>query len=160
MPDPEPDADTLARLAAWEEGQGAFDDPASHPDIARMRADFDALPETRALQTIIDAAQNDPAAPLPVTVDVQPGLLALLTHIEGLDSKRAGRAPLSQERLLSGLISNHLENLLHALVTDPTRHPHYAKAWNALCAQAGAGELSVPDGMPSAGPESDEEGVF
>ncbi|PKP85777.1 MAG: hypothetical protein CVT80_00705 [Alphaproteobacteria bacterium HGW-Alphaproteobacteria-2] len=154
------DPDFDAALSAWETGAGNTPDPAPHPALARVKAQFAAHPAVCDLTRVLDAAQNDVGDPVPVTVRLQPGLLALLMHIEGLDAEQAKRAPLSQERVLSGLISNHLENLLHTLVTDPTHHPHFAKTWNVLCAQAGAAALSVPDGMPSAGPESDEESVF
>lgn len=87
----------------------------------------------------------DTRDPVQVTVEVQPGLLALLAHAERLDAARAGRQAESPERVLSQHVSNHLENLLHAFAADPTSHPHFAAIWNGLCADAGAPELVVPN---------------
>lgn len=137
-----------AALSAWESGAGNTPDPAPHPALARIRAQFDAHPDVCTLSRVLDAAQNDASNPVAVTVEVQPGLLALLEHIESLDAA-AGRASAPIERVLAQVLNNHLEHLLHGLVTDPTSHPHYARLWNSLCAEAGAPELAVPDGAAS-----------
>lgn len=147
-------------LDAWEEGEGDTPDPAPHPKRARLHALFEVLPEVRTLSRVLDAAMNDASDPVPVTIAVQPGLLRLLAHIEGLDAAAAGRAPEPISASLAQRVHNDLENLLHQLATDPTNHPHYAKAWNALCAAEGAPELAVPDGTPQSGPQAGERGVF
>lgn len=147
-------------LDTYEEGQGDTPDPATHPKLADLRAAFDALPDVRRLNGLLPAAMNDASDPVPLTITVQPGLLCLLAHIEGLDAAAAGRAPEPVSASLSQRVRNDLENLLHQLATDPTNHPHYAKAWNALCAAEGAPELAVPDGTPQSGPQAGERGVF
>lgn len=149
-----------AALDAWEEGQGDTPDPAPHPKRARLHALFEVLPEVRTLSRVLDAAMNDASDPVPVTIAVQPGLLRLLAHIEGLDAAAAGRAPEPVSASLAQRVHNDLHNVLHWLATDPTSHPHYAKAWNALCAAEGAPELAVPDGTPQSGPQAGERGVF
>lgn len=147
-------------LDAWEAGEGDTPDPAPHPKRARLHALFEVLPEVRTLSRVLDAAMNDASDPVPVTIAVQPGLLRLLAHIEGLDAAAAGRAPEPVSASLAQRVHNDLENLLHQLATDPTNHPHYAKAWNALCAAEGAPELAAPDGTPQSGPQAGERGVF
>lgn len=147
-------------LDAWEEGEGDTPDPAPHPKRARLHALFEVLPEVRTLSRVLDAAMNDASDPVPVTIAVQPGLLRLLAHIEGLDAAAAGRAPEPVSTSLAQRARNDLHNLLHQLATDPTSHPYYAKAWNALCAAESAPELAVPDGTPQSGPQAGERGVF
>lgn len=147
-------------LDAWEEGEGDTPDPAPHPKRARLHALFEVLPEVRTLSHVLDAAMNDASDPVPVTITVRPGLLRLLAHVEGLYAAAAGRAPTPISTALTQRVSNDLENLLHWLVTDPTSHPHYAKAWNALCAAEGAPELAVPAATPQSAPEKGERGVF
>lgn len=149
-----------AALDAWETGQGNTPDPAPHPKLAELRATFDALPDVRELNGLLDAAMNDTADQVPVTITMQPGLLRLLAHVAGLDAAAAGRAPEPVSVSLAQRVRNDLENLLHQLATDPTSDPHYAKAWNALCAAADAPELAVPDGTPQSGPQAGERGVF
>lgn len=134
-----------AALSAWELSGGNTPDPAPHPALARIRAQFAAHPDVCALSRLLDAAQNDAADPVAVTLEAQPGLLALLAHIESLDAAAAGRAPAPPERIFNQIIANYLENRLHGLVADPTTHPHYARLWNRFCAAAGAPELAVPD---------------
>lgn len=147
-------------LDAYEEGQGDTPDPVPHPKRARLHALFEVLPEVRTLSRVLDAAMNDASDPVPVTITVQPGLLRLLAHIEGLDAAAAGRAPEPISTSLAQRVHNDLENLLHQLATDPTSHPDYAKAWNALCAAEDAPELAVPAGTPQSGPQAGERGVF
>jgi len=154
---PEEDADDAA-LAAWELGAGNTPDSAPHPKLAHLRALFAAHPDVAALTRACDAAMNDADAPVPVTVEVQPGLLRLLAHIETLDT--AARASAPPERAASQIIGNYLEHLLHRLVTDPTGHPHFAEVWNALCAAEGAPELAVPTGTVEPTPPQAEEGPF
>ena len=131
------------QLSAWEHGAGDTPDLPPHPKRAALKSRFAAHPDACRLEAALNAAMNDPADPVPVTVDVQPGLLALLAHVERLDAARAGRAPEPPPRLLSQLVANQLEHLLHGLATDPTRHPHYAELWNGLCAAEDAPELAV-----------------
>jgi len=133
-----------AALSAWETGVGDTPDAPPHPKLAALQSRFAHHADVCALRAMLDAAMNDGAAPVPVTVTVQPGLLALLAHIERIDSARADRAELSPSAVLTQTISNYLENLLHTLVTDTTSHPHFADLWNNLCAEAGAPELAVP----------------
>lgn len=147
-------------LDAWEEGEGDTPDPAPHPKRARLNALFEVLPEVRTLSRVLDAAINDASDPVPVTITVQPGLLRLLVHIAGLDAAAAGRAPEPVSASLAQRAHNDLENLLHLLAADPTSHPYYAKAWNALCAAGDAPELAVPDGTLQSGPQAGERGVF
>ena len=149
-----------AALDAWEAGEGDTPDPAPHPKLARLHALFEVLPEVRTLTRVLDGAMNDTADPVSVTIAVQPGLLRLLAHIAGLDAAAAGRAPAPVSAALSERAHNDLHNLLHGLVTAPTRHPHYAKAWNDLCAAEGAPELAVPAEPPQSGPQAGERGVF
>lgn len=149
-----------AALSAWERGAGDTPDPAPHPKRARVKALFEALPEVAELERVLSGAMNDPAKPIPLTIEVQPGLLQLLAHIEQIDAGRAGRPPSPPHRLLSQAVSNQLEDLLHRLITDPTNHPHYAQAWNALCAAEEALDLTIPDGMAPGGPEKGKEGPF
>ena len=156
---PEEDA-AAAALAAWELGVGNTPDPAPHPKLAHLRALFAAHPDVAALSRVLDAAISDANDPVPVTIEVQPGLLRLLAQIETLDAATADRAALPVERIVSHIVSNHLENLLHQLVTDPTGHPHFAEAWNALCAAEGAPELAVPTGTAEPTPPQAEEGPF
>lgn len=155
---PEEDADDAA-LAAWELGEGDTPDPAPHPRLAHLKAQFEAHPDVAALSRVLDAAMNDADDPVPVTVEVQPGLLRLLAHIETLDAAASGRAPAPPERAVSQIVGNYLENLLHGLVVDPTSHPHFAAVWNALCAAEGAPELAVPTETPQLAPPA-EEGPF
>lgn len=161
---PEEDADDAA-LAAWERGEGDTPDPAPHPKVAHLRALFEAHPDVAALTRVLDAAMNDASDPEPVTVAVPPGLLRLLAHIETLDATartapvETGHAAQPVERIVSQIVSNHLENLLHTLVTDPTSHPHFAAVWNGLCAAEGAPELAVPTGTAEPAPPA-EEGPF
>ena len=141
-------------LSAWERGEGDTPDIPPHPKRARLKAAFAAHPDVCALTAALDAAMNDADDPVPVTVAAQPGLLRLLTHIESLD----GGAPV--ERALGRILNNHLQNLLHTLVTDPTGHPHYARLWNALCAAEGAPELAVPEEPAHGADAPREEGPF
>ncbi|GLS99251.1 hypothetical protein GCM10007897_06300 [Sphingobium jiangsuense] len=97
---------------------------------------------------------------MPVGVEVQPGLLALAAHIERLDAARVGRNPALPSRLLTQIVTNHLENLLHTIVTNPTSHPHYAELWNDLCAAEGAPELAVPNGDGAGGTPPAQGGPF
>lgn len=147
-------------LDVWEAGEGGTPDPAPHPKLARLHALFEVLPEVRTLTHVLDDAMADTADPVPVTITVQPGLLRLLAHIAGLDAAAAGRAPAPVSAALSQRTHNDLHNLLHGLVTDPTNHPHYAKAWNDLCAAEGAPELAVPAEPHQSGPQTGERGVF
>lgn len=156
---PEEDADDAA-LAAWELAEGGTPDPAPHPQLARIKALFEAHADVAALTRALDAAMNDTDDPVPVTVAVQPGLLRLLAQIGTLDADSAGRAPASPERAVSQIVSNYLEHLLHRLVTDPTGHPHFAAVWNALCAAEGAPELAVPTGTAEPTPPQAEDGPF
>lgn len=147
-----------AALSAWEQGAGDTPDPAPHPALARLRAQFAAHPDVCTLTRVTDAALNDASDPVPVTVTLQPGLLAVLKHIESLDAAATGRAPAPIENVLTQILNNHLEDRLHRLVTDSTSHPHYARLWNGLCAEADAPELAVPDpDAPPAPPPPVEE---
>lgn len=156
---PEEDADDAA-LAAWELGEGNTSDPTPHPKLAHLRALFAAHADVAALTRVLDAAMNNADDPVPVTVEVQPGLLRLLAQIEGLDAAAAARTALPVERIVSHMVSNHLENLLHGLVTDPTSHPHFAAVWNALCAAEGAPKLAVPTGTAEPAPPQAGDGPF
>lgn len=147
-------------LNAWEAGQGDTPDPSLHPALAGLRVAFDALPDVRRLAELLEAAMNDATEPVPVTIAVQPGLLRLLAHVAELDAAAAGRAPEPVSASLAQRVHNDLNNVLHWLATDPTSHPHYAKAWNALCAAEGAPELAVPAATPQSAPEKGERGVF
>jgi len=149
-----------AALSAWEGGPGDRPDPAPHPALARLRAQFASHPDVCALTALTDAAMHRASADMPVMVKVRPELAALLEHIESLDAAAAGRAPAPIARVLSGIVSNHLEHLLHRLVTNPTSHPHYARLWNSLCADAGALALAVPDPDAPPAPEAQAEGPF
>lgn len=153
------DQDFDAARTAWERSAGDTPDPAPHPAIAGLRAQFSAHPDVCALMQVLDAAQNDTADPQPMMVKLQPGLLSLLEHVESLDAAGAGRAPAPPERILSQMLGNYLEDLLHRLVSDPTSHPHYARLWNGLCAEAGAPELVVPDKATPAMPQA-KDGPF
>lgn len=155
-----PDDKDSAALAAWERGQGDNADVPNHPKLARLRALFDVLPDVRTLQAVLDAAMNDGRPPERLSIEAEPAMLDLLRHIEAIDAAAAGRAPVPVERIVSLIVSNHLQSLLHQLVADPTSHPHYAKAWNALCAAEGVPDLAVPDGTASEGPQKAEEGPF
>lgn len=155
-----PDDEDSATLAAWERGQGDAGDTPNHPKQARLRALFDVLPDVRTLQAVLDAAMNDGPPPERLAIEAEPAMLDLLRHIERLDAAAAGRAPVPVERIVSLIVSNHLQSLLHQLVADPTSHPHYAKAWNALCAAEGVPNLAVPDGTASEGPQKAEKGPF
>lgn len=155
-----PDDEDSAALAAWERGQGDTAIALDHPKRERLRAFFDALPDVRNLQAVLDAAMNDGRPPERLAIKAEPAMLDLLRHIEAIDAAAAGRAPVPVERIVSLIVSNHLQSLLHQLVADPTSHPHYAKAWNALCAAEGVPDLAVPDGTASEGPEKAEEGPF
>jgi hypothetical protein len=139
---PEP-IDSGHALSSWEQKNGDTPDIPPHPRRAHLSEAFAAHPDVCTLQSVLDAAMNDAADPVPVMIEVQPGLLALLAHIGRLDAARAGRPPESPPRLLSQMAGNHLEHLLHTLVTDPTSHPHFAEAWNQLCEAEGAPELAV-----------------
>ena len=118
------------------------------------------LPDVRRLQAVLDAAMNDSGPSAPLAIEADPAMLQLLSHIERLDAAAAGRAPVPVERIVGLIVGNHLQNFLHRLVTDPTSHPHYAKAWNALCAAEGVPDLAVPEGMADNGPQKAEEGPF
>lgn len=135
-----------AALSAWERGAGNTPDVPPHPKLAHLKSRFDAHADVCDLEDILNAAMNDAGDPVPVTVEVQPGLLALAAHIERRDAARVGRNPAPPSRFLSQIVSNALGNLLHTIVTDPTSHPHYAEIWNGLCAAEGAPELAVPIG--------------
>lgn len=148
-----------AALSAWEQGANDTPGPTPHPALAGLKAQFDAHPDVCALAGLLDAAQNDAADPVPVTVDAAPRMLALLEHIESLDAAAASRAPAPVERVLSRIVGNYLEHLLHMLVTDPTGHRHYARLWNSLCTAAGAPDLAVPESAAS-DPEAQAEGPF
>lgn len=155
-----PDDEDSAALAAWERGQGETAVALDHPKRKRLRARFDALPDLRNLQAVLDTAMNDGRPPERLAIEAEPAMLDLLRHIEAIDAAAAGRAPVPVERIVSLIVSNHLQSLLHQLVADPTNHPHYAKAWNALCAAEGVPDLAVPDGTASEGPHKAEEGPF
>lgn len=149
-----------AALSAWETGAGDTPDAPPHPKLAALKSRFAEHADVCALDAVLDAAMNDAAAPVPVTVEVQPGLLALLAHIKRIDSVRAGRAESPPSAVLAQIVSNHLENLLHMLVTDPTSHPHFGELWNALCADADAPELAVPTTMANGQATPAEGGPF
>lgn len=147
MPEDKPSAPTADEaLSAWEQGAGNTPDAPPHPKLAHLKSRFAAHADVCDLEDILNAAMNDAADPVLVTVEVQPGLLALMKHIERLDAARVGRNPAPPSRLLTQIVANHLENLLHTIVTNPTSHPHYAELWNDLCAAEGAPELAVPNG--------------
>jgi hypothetical protein len=149
-----------AALSAWESGAGNTPDPAPHPALVGLKAQFAAHPDVCTLTALTDAAMNRASADMPVTVKVRPELAALLEHIESLDAAAAaGRAPAPIERTLNLVVNNYLEDLLHMLVTDPTSHPHYARLWNSFCAEAGAPELAVPDAAAPITPDA-AEGPF
>lgn len=147
-------------LSAWESGEGNTPDMPPHPKLAALKAAFAAHADVCALEAVLAAAMKDAGDPVPVTVEVQPGLLALLAHVERLDAARAGRTPAPPSHLLTQRVSNQLENLLHMLVTDPTSHPHYARLWNALCAAEAAPELAVPEEPEGEARAQGEEGPF
>lgn len=149
-----------AALSAWETGAGDTPDAPPHPKLGALKATFDNHADVCALRNVLDAAMNDGAAPVPVTVEVQPGLLALLAQIERIDSIRASRTESPPSAMLAQIVSNHLENLLHSLVTDPTSHPHFAELWNGLCTDAGAPELAVPTETPDELARPAEGGPF
>lgn len=149
-----------AALSAWETGAGDTPDAPPHPKLAALQSSFAHHADVCALRAVLDAAMNDGAAPVPVTITVEPGLLALLTQIERIDSVRAGRAESPPSAVLAQIVSNHLENLLHTFVTDPTSHPHFAELWNGLCADADAPELAVPTGAPDEQTKPAEGGTF
>lgn len=147
-------------LSAWERGAGNTPDAPPHPKLAHLKSRFAAHTDVCSLEAVLSAAMNDAGDAVPVMVEVQPGLLALLAHIEKLDSARVGLNPAPPSRLLTQIVSNHLENLLHTIVTNPTSHPHYAELWNALCAAEGAPELAVPTGDGEDGKQPSEGGPF
>lgn len=155
-----PDDDDNAALAAWERGQGDNAAAPEHPRSARLRALFDVLPDVSTLQAVLESAMNDGSPPVSLVIETDPAMLHLLGHIERLDAAAAGRAAVPAERIVGLIVSNYLQNLLHQLVADPTSHPHYAKAWNALCAAEGVPDLAVPEGMASQRPQKAEEGPF
>ncbi len=72
------DQDFDAALSAWERGAGDTPDPAPHPALAGLQAQFAAHPDVCALTRVLDAAQNDADDPAPYTVKLEPRLLALL----------------------------------------------------------------------------------
>lgn len=154
------DREDQAAQDAWETGQGRGADRVHDAQLADLHAAFEAMPSVRALRRAIQGAQDDPADPVATVIDLQPGLAALLTRIEEADAAEAGREPLPLRRVLSQLVSNQLENLLHALAADPTEHAHYAKLWNALCAEKGQLTYQIPDSTPQNRPEKAEEGPF
>ena len=161
MPEDKPSAPTADEaLSAWERGAGDTPDTPPHPKLAHLKSRFAAHTDVCSLEAVLSAAMNDAGDAVPVTVEVQPGLLALLAHIEKLDSARVGRNPAPPSRLLAQIVSNHLENLLHTIVTDPTSHPHYADLWNALCAAEGAPELAVPTDDAANGTPPADGGPF
>lgn len=149
-----------AALSAWETGDGDTPDPPPHPKLAALKSRFADHADVCALDDVLDAAMKDAAAPVPVTVEVQPGLLALLAHIKRIDSVRAGRAEAPPSAALAQIVNNHLENLLHMLFTDPTSHPHFAELWNGLCTAAEAPELAVPTGATDGQAKPAEGGPF
>lgn len=154
------DHDFDVALSAWERGAGDTPDPPPHPAQAGLRAQFAAHPDICALTAHTDAAMHRASADMAVMVKVRPELAALLEHVESLDAAARGRPPAPIARVLSGIVRNHLEHLLHMLVTDPTSHPHYARLWNNLCVNAGAPDLAVPDPDAPPAPETDAEGPF
>lgn len=161
MPEDKPSAPTADEmLNAWERGEGDTPDTPPHPKLAHLKSRFASHTDVCSLEDVLSAAMNDAGDAVPVTVEVQPGLLALLAHIEKLDSARVGRNPAPPLCLLAQIVSNHLENLLHTLVTDPTSHPHYAEIWNGLCAAEGAAELAVPTGDAAAKDAPADRGPF
>ncbi len=128
MSEDKPSAPTADEaLSAWEQGAGNTPDAPPHPKLAHLKSRFAAHTDVCSLEAVLPAAMNDASDAVPVTVEVQPGLLALLAHIEELDSARVGRNPAPPSRLLAQIVSNYLENLLHTIVTDPTSHPHYQR---------------------------------
>lgn len=147
-------------LSVWETGAGDTPDAPPHPKLAHLKSRFAEHTDVCSLEDVLSAAMNDAGDAVPVTVEVQPGLLALLAHIEKLDSARVGRDPAPPSRLLAQIVSNALENLLHTIVTNPTSHPHYAELWNAVCAAEGAPELAVPTGDGADGTPPAEGGPF
>lgn len=152
--------DDDAALSAWETGAGDTPDPPPHPKLAALKSRFEDHADVCALSDVLDTAMKDAAAPVPVMIEVQPGLLALLSHVERIDSARRGRAEAPPSAALAQIVNNHLENLLHMLVTDPTSHPHFAELWNGLCTAAEAPELAVPTGEPDGQAKPAEEGPF
>ncbi|MFL0418843.1 hypothetical protein ACH0CP_13940 [Sphingomonas sp. 179-I 2A4 NHS] len=161
MPEDKPSAPTADEaLSAWERGAGNTPDAPPHPKLAHLKALFAAHTDVCSLEAVLSAAMNDAGDAASLTVEVQPGLLALLAQIEELDSARVGRNPAPPSRLLTQIVANHLENLLHTIVTNPTSHPHYAELWNALCAAEGAPELAVPTGTAAGRTPPSEGGPF
>lgn len=161
MPEHKPSAPTsYEALSAWEQGAGNTPDAPPHPKLAHLKSLFVAHTDVCSLEAVLSAAMNDAGDAVPVTVEVPPGLLALLAHIEERDSARVGRNPAPPSRLLTQIVANHLENLLHIIVTNPTSHPHYAELWNALCAAEGAPELAVPTGTAAGRTPPSEGGPF
>lgn len=149
-----------AALSAWETGAGDTPDPPPHPKLAALKSRFEDHADVCTLHHVLDAAMKDVAAPVPVTIEVQPGLLALLAHVARIDSARGGRAEAPPSAALAQIVNNHLENLLHMLFTDPTSHPHFAELWNSLCTAAEAPELAVPTGEPDGQAKPAEGGPF
>jgi len=161
MSEDKPSAPTADEaLSAWERGAGNTPDAPPHPKLAHLKSLFAAHTDVCSLEAVLSAAMNDAGEAASVTVEVQPALLALLAHIEELDSARVGRNPAPPSRLLTQIVANHLENLLHTIVTNPTSHPHYAELWNALCAAEGAPELAVPTGAAADRTPPAEGGPF
>lgn len=149
-----------AALSAWENSAGNTPDVQTHPKLAHLKSRFASHADVCELEAALSAAMNDTADLVPVTVEVQPGLLTLAAHIERLDAARVGRNPAPPSRLLTQIVSNALENLLHTIVTDPTSHPHFAEIWNGLCAEEGAPELAVPTGDTAAKDARADRGPF
>jgi hypothetical protein len=161
MPEDKPSAPAADEaLNAWEYGAGNTPDAPPHSKLAHLKSRFAAHTDVCGLEDVLSAAMNDAGDAVPVTVEVQPGLLALLAHIEDIDSARVGRNPAPPSHLLTQIVANHLENLLHTIVTNPTSHPHYAELWNALCAAEDAPELAVPTGAAADGTPPAEGGPF
>lgn len=77
-----------------------------------------------------------------------------------MPKERPGQSGGIDEAALSARVHYDLHNLLHWLVTDPTRHPHFARLWNGLCAAEGAPELAVPESPFAAVPDAAGRGPF
>lgn len=116
------------------------------PSAEELTREFLKTPAMVEHVRMINEIQDDPDwHNEAVTVDVAKPLLKMLEFLEGLEASDGRRKPEEVKKLLSRILDNHLQAVLHELVVSPGILRHYRDLWNAFCDKNGAPEHKIPD---------------
>jgi hypothetical protein len=117
-----------------------------NPSAEELTREFLKTPPMVEHARMLSEIQDDPDwHNEPVTVEVAKPLLKMLEFLERLEASDGRRKPEEVKKLLSSILDNHLQAVLHELVVSPGVHRHYRDLWNAFCDKNGAPEHKIPD---------------